>query len=378
MRNMKFSALEFSGALGDMGTFLPLTVALALVTGMDIGAILIFAGLFNIVTGTLFGLPIPVQPMKAIAAVAIAEQLLPEQIAAAGLIVGAVVLLLGLTGLIEKIERLVPRSVIRGIQLGIGAKLALKGFEFIAGVPVFDLDSATTAATLGIAVLLLSHVRRFPAALALLGIGLALTFTMAPSGAIPVEPGFARFSLIFPDMASWKVGLFRGALPQAPLTLLNSVLAVCALSGDLFPGKKVSTRRMAVSVGAMNLLSCWFGAMPMCHGSGGLAGQHFFGARTGGSVVMLGAGKALVGALFGVTAMAVLGYFPHSILGVMLVFAGVELALPARDQRDRRAFSVMALTAVGILAIDTATGFLIGLAASLVLLRIKPEPSDCD
>lgn len=367
IRNMRFSMQEFSGSLGDLGTFIPLTVALSLVTGMELGPILIFAGLANIVTGAVFGLPAAVQPMKAIVAVAIAEQLLPLEIAAAGILVGSVVLFLGVSGFIEKIERFVPLSVIRGIQLGIGIKLGIKGIEFINETAWFDFDSVTTAIGLGVIVLALSLFKRFPSALLLLVVGIVIMIITTPSGALQFTPGLVKFGLSVPDAESWRVGLIQGALPQLPLTLLNSVLAVCALSGDLFPGKRISTKKMAVSVGMMNLMSLWFGAMPMCHGSGGLAGQHFFGARTGGSLVMLGGAMLLIGTILGISALSALNLFPMSVLGVMLLFAGLELASPARDQRVRSDFLVMALTAVGILAVNTVAGFVFGLAASLLL-----------
>lgn len=359
--------LEFSGGLGDLGTFIPLAVSLTLITGMDIGIILIFAGLFNILTGILFGLPIPVQPMKAIAAVAIAEQLLPGEIAAAGLAMGAILLVLGVTGWVEKLEKLMPLPVIRGIQLGIGLRLSIRGIEFIVQTGAFGLDSISMALALGGITLLLRPTRTFPAALLLLIVGVGITLTINPFDNEYLRFSLSQFSFNFPNGVMWKNGILLGALPQLPLTLLNSVLAVCALSGNLFPGRKIAVDKMAASVGIMNLLSCGFGAMPMCHGSGGLAGQYHFGARTGGSVVMLGAGKLLIGLLFGEAAMRMLMHFPHSVLGIMLLFAGVELAMPARDQRTRQQFLVMIITAVGIVAINTSFGVLLGLATKLLV-----------
>jgi len=358
--------LEFSGGLGDLGTFIPLTVSMALITGMDIGIILIFAGLFNIVTGILFGLPIPVQPMKAIATVAIAEQLLPGEIAAAGLAVGAVLLILGTTGWIDKLERFVPLSVVRGIQLGIGLKLAIKGIEFVTQTEAFGLDSITLALILGVSTLLLRKAKLFPTALMLFIVGAGVTLMVAPAGNEYLIIGALQFSFNFPNEAMWSKGIILGALPQLPLTLLNSVIAVCALSGDLFPGRKIAAGKMAASVGIMNLLSCGFGALPMCHGSGGLAGQYLFGARTGGSVVMLGAGKLLMGVFFGAVAMQLLIYFPHSVLGIMLLFTGVELAMSAKDQRRPDEFFVMMITVVGIVSINTTVGVMLGVAAKLL------------
>jgi hypothetical protein len=65
-------------------------------------------------------------------------------------------------------------------------------------------------------------------------------------------------------------GPVKGAVPQIPLSVLNSVVAVCKLTRDLFPEKAAS---VSMSMGAMNLVGCWFGTMPCCHGAGGLAGQ---------------------------------------------------------------------------------------------------------
>ncbi len=364
---MRFSLIEFSGGLGDLGTFIPLTAAMIMVSGLDPAIVLIFAGLFNITTGIIFGLPIPVQPMKAIAAVAIAEQLLPAEIAAAGLTVGALVLFLGSTGLVEKVEQLVPTAVIRGIQLGVGLKLALKGIEMVADTRWLGTDSVVVGLVMGLLALSLRRSRRFPSALALFAIGVVLMVTLAPSDPALYSLGLPGFHAMIPDGNAWYSGLWRGALPQLPLTLLNSVLAVCALSGDLFPGRRVSTKRMAVSVGLMNVVGCGFGAMPMCHGSGGLAGQYFFGARTGGSVIMLGVGKLLVGLGLGAAALKLLPYYPGSILGVLLVFAGIQLALPVVDQKSRDGLTIALVTAAGILAVNTAIGFLMGAVVAAVM-----------
>lgn len=372
-KRMRFSLVELSGGLGDLGTFIPLTLALSFTTGMDLGVILIFAGLFNIFTGILFGLPMPVQPMKAIAAVAIAEQLLPHEIAAAGMAVGATVFLLGSSGLIKTVDRYVPRAVIRGIQLGVGLKLAIRGLQYIGDGPVWGIDSIVVAALLGIAVVAMRENRKVPSALILVAGGIAIAVAVAPLSASTPLLSFPSFSFSLPGSNDWLTGIVRGGLPQLPLTLLNSVLAVCALSGDLFPGKEVSTRKMATSVGIMNLVSGWFGGMPMCHGSGGLAGQYYFGARTGGSVVMLGSGKLIIGLFFGGLAMSLLPFFPHSILGLLLFFAGIELALPARDQLARNQFYVVAITAIGILAVNTLAGFLLGMAAAM-LMRFSNNP----
>ncbi len=367
VRGMRFSLMEFSGGLGDLGTFIPLAVAMSLASGMDIAVILVFAGVANVLAGGIFGLPVPVQPMKAIAAVAIAEQLGAGEIAAAGLLMGALMLTLGVSGAIGKIERVIPIAVVRGIQLGVGIKLALKGAAMIGATEWLALDGVIVALVLGALTLALMRAKRVPVALGIFAIGAIVMFINLPTGTSFFHPGSLEMSVIVPTLTEWRQGFLRGALPQAPLTLLNSVIAVCALSGDLFPKKRIGVKAMSISVGALNLLFCGFGAMPMCHGSGGLAGQYHFGARTGGSVVMLGVGKLLVGVLLGVGAMTLLQYYPLSILGTLLVFAGIELAKPAMSIKDKRGYTVMLLTVVGILALNTFVGFTLGIVAALLL-----------
>jgi MFS superfamily sulfate permease-like transporter len=176
-------------------------------------------------------------------------------------------------------------------------------------------------------------------------------------------------SLTLPSAEDFTVATFKAAIPQIPLTTLNSVIAVCALSRDLFPNKVASPRKVATSVGLMNLVGCWFGAMPMCHGAGGLAGQYRFGARTGGSVAFLGGAKILVGLFFGAWALELLAHYPRSVLGVLLTFAGLELALTSRDIRTRTDSFVMLLTAATILALkSTALGFIVGLTMAYLFL----------
>ena len=364
---MRFDLAEISGALGDLGTFVPLVVSLIAVCGMDGGTVLVFAGLFNLITGIAFNQPVPVQPMKAIAAVAIAEGLAPGEIAAAGFGAGIVILALGLTGLVGIVERWVPRAVVRGIQLGVGLKLAATGFGMIIVVPWWGTDARIVALAAACLIAATTRSRRFPSALIVFIAGLGLLFIDQPEVLSGAALGWSGPTWIWPTAEGWRIGLLWGAVPQIPLTLLNSVIAVCALSGDLFPGRGIRTRSMAISVGLMNAGACLFGAMPACHGSGGLAGQYRFGARTGGSVVLLGAAKILLGLLFGTAALGVLGAFPGSLLGVLLLFAGLELSLPARDCVERDAFFVAVATAAGILAVNALVGFVLGMLAAGLL-----------
>lgn len=366
---LRFNLQELSGSLGDLGTFLPLSVAMALTCGLDIGLIFIFAGLMNVATGIAFRQPIPVQPMKAIAAVAIAEGLTAGSIAAAGLIMGVAVFTLAITGGVDWIARSIPKPVVRGIQAGVGVKLAWTGLQWLGPLPAIGWDSWLVAGLIG-GLVLISLGRRQPILLYVFVVGFVL-LGLGQSGIYQTLTfDLPAFQLVIPSAEQWWTGLTRGAVPQLPLTLLNSVIAVCALSGDYFPGRGIAPRRMAASVGLMNLLAVPFGGMPMCHGAGGLAAQHRFGARTGGSVVMLGLAKIIAGLLLGGVLLTTLQYYPRSILALMIIVAGIALARVARDSLHGRALLIVAAMTILIVTTNTLTGFIVGCAIAALFTLI--------
>jgi len=169
-------------------------------------------------------------------------------------------------------------------------------------------------------------------------------------------------------------GFLKASLPQIPLTTLNSVVSVCKLSDDLFPEKNVTRESVAYSVGAMNIIGCLFGAMPMCHGAGGLAGQYRFGARSGSSVVFLGTMKILLVVLLGGGLVSLLEVYPNSILGVMLIFAGLELASAGSEMNNKKEVAVTLGTAAGCLALkSTGLGCVVGLFISTVQMFLEPH-----
>lgn len=467
-------AAEAAGAVGDLGTFLPLTLGLVAAAGLDLGTTLVGTGLYNLASGALFGVPMPVQPMKAIAAVAIAAAPGPAglpAIMAAGMFVSATVLVLGVTRLVDVATLLVPPAVVRGLQLGVGLKLAVSGLKqalllpakkggakagaalawrpalgtdgLVAGVaalafllvttigrPADDpAEAAAAAAAAGLRARLLgwrwrrgvgkadalpvgsssnssgssgggsemaeavggpaghphplpppppppccsTDARPWPSALVLIVLGLVIAAATAPPGTFAtVRLGPSRPRLVVPDRAAWAAGITTGGgLAQLPLTLLNSVIAVSALADCMYKDTRPQAAAarwrpsvVATSVGLMNLVGGWFGVMPACHGAGGLAAQHRFGARSGVAPMLLGALKLALGLLFGSSLGAVLALFPAPVLGALLAVAGVELASSARREAGPRGFTLLALTAASILAFDdTAIGFLVGWGA---------------
>jgi MFS superfamily sulfate permease-like transporter len=268
--------------------------------------------------------------------------------------------------------RFVPKSVVRGLQLSVGLTLMQQAVQMsVQNHPWLGVDSIL-AAIIALLFLFVAFARSWAGALWVFIAGLALAIANHPEAVSQLSFGFGGFNMPTITASDWWIAARKAAIPQIPLTCLNSVIAVCALSRDLFPEKPASEKSVAVSVGLMNLIGCPFGAMPMCHGAGGLAGQFRFGARTNGSILFLGAMKMLVAICFGGSLLALLKVYPQSLLGVLLFFAGLELALVCRDISEREPAIVMLLTAiVGLALKSVAIGFAAGLAVHYFLLLTK-------
>jgi len=274
----------------------------------------------------------PVQPMKSIAAVAIADGMGPGAFAAAGILTGGIVWVLGMTRTIELVNKLIPKSIIAGMQIGLGLRMASKGVNYWYACGWLDgVDSKTTGLLCFFLAACMMTKTSWPTALIIFTLGTIATLVRMALQGTEFHMAFLTFEMTVPTAPEWLDGFARGALPQLPLTTLNSVVSVCALSVDLFGdpntgGKGVGRVSVATSVGFMNLVGCWFGAMPSCHGAGGLAGQFKFGARGGCSVLLLGIAKICLSLVLGQTLDALITFYPKVILGVLLIFAGVELA----------------------------------------------------
>ncbi|CAG8617222.1 7777_t:CDS:2 [Acaulospora morrowiae] len=331
---------ELSGSLGDLGTLLPILVTLSIAGQISLTSSLIFGGLWNIISGLIFRIPMCVQPMKAIAAVAVSAHLTKGEVMSAGIGVGAMIFLLGITRTIKLVERWTPIPVIRGIQLGAGITLIIKAVDLVqkngswGGSSWKWNDNYEWSIVSFIFVFTFYSSKRMPTALILFVIGLiiALVKIFKSNSALP-SILFNYPEIVVPTPGEFKTGFLSASLGQLPLTALNSVIALAALANDLFPERSSlnTVGKISISVGLMNIIGCFFGSIPYCHGSGGLAGQYRFGARSEVSILVLGFFKLIVGILFGKTLTNLLNYFPNSILGVMLFVSGAELASAARN-----------------------------------------------
>lgn len=407
--------------MGDLGTYIPIVLALTLARDLNLGTTLIFTGIYNVITGAIYGVPMPVQPMKSIAAEALSETDfgVPE-IMASGILTGGVLLVLGVTGLMQQVYKLIPLCVVRGIQLAQGLSFAMAAVKYVKSkqdLPKskslgnrhwFGLDGLVLAIVCVCFIVIVngagtnhgcgnregddcdvgdhqeeseegrnrtSRVRKLifslPSAFIVFVLGVVLAFVRRPNVVHEIKFGPSSLEVVKISKHAWKKGFIKGAIPQLPLSILNSVIAVCKLSSDLFPGKDFSATSLSVTVGLMNLAGSWFGAMPCCHGAGGLAGQYKFGGRSGACVALLGATKLVLGFVLGNSLALILNQFPVGILGVLLLFAGIELAMASRDMDNKQdSFVMLICTAVSLVGSSAALGFLCGMIV-FVILRLR-------
>ncbi len=365
LRRIRFNRREWGGAFGDLGTDLPLLTGMILATGVAPLRVLVLFGAMQIFSAFVYRIPMAVQPLKAVAVIVIAQRTPPELIFGAGLAIGATMLLLTLTGLLDTLARVVPKPVVRGIQFGLGlhlARMALGEYIPALGVPGYLL-----AATALLLTITLWNNRRYPASLVvlLLGVVYALLFTVPalhPGGAAPLlAPAVA-----LPSPGAIVQGFLLMALAQIPLSIGNSVLATRQIAEDYFPEARVTVRRVGLTYSLMNLVAAPLGGFPVCHGSGGLAGHTAFGARTGGSVVIYGAFMILLGLASAGSPAAIARFFPLPVLGVMLLVEALALIRLMRDQfREPHAAGIAMI--VGLTAAALPFGFVWGILGGTVL-----------
>ena len=299
--------------------------------GLDSASVLIAFGLMQILTGLRYGLPMPVQPLKAVAVIVITQGIAGGVLRGGGLAIGLVMLVLTLTGGIDVLARWIPRAVVRGIQFGLAIQLstlALGDYVRRDGAPGWALAAVATGM-----ILLLRGSRRMPPALPVIALGAvyALLFDL-PGAVIPDATVSLRLPILdAPSLEQVLTGALLLALPQIPLSLGNSLLATQQVVRDLFPDRAVGIRRLGVTYGAMNLITPFLGGVPVCHGSGGIAGHHAFGARSGGSVVIYGGMFLLAGLLFSPVFELLVRIFPMPILGTILLFEAIAILMLVRD-----------------------------------------------
>jgi hypothetical protein len=365
---LRFNLSELAGSLGDFGTIIPLVLAVALVSDVNARYILLFFGIWFIATGLYYRLPIPLEPMKAVAVIVIAGTIGSGEIAAAGLILGLIFLVLGYGRFFGIIEKWVPQSVVRGIQLGLALLLFKSSIGFVVKDPIFFIVGV---AIIG-AFLLLTRYRKIPDLSAIVVIGVGLVAGIAISGWPPISL-IPPPQLVIPLPVDFSTAFSALVLPQVVLTITNAILATSLLTKDLF-GHDIPPKKFSTTIGLMNITSVPFGGFPMCHGAGGLAGQYRYGARTGGANVYAGLIFIILALFF--TSPQVLSIIAVGVLGALLVFVGIEMS-----RHSFKTDSLIVTGIIGVLALFSSMtlAFIAGMAIAYLesWIRRKQIPGHC-
>jgi MFS superfamily sulfate permease-like transporter len=272
------------------------------------------------------------------------------EIAAAGLILGGIFFLFGFTNILEYIERYIPVSVVRGIQLGLALILIRTAVGYIRPDPGFFLLGAAII----IAGFLIAYRFRVPDLSSIVVIIVAISAGLILNGLPPLTP--LSLSLIeIPSLSDTIVAVQVLVVPQALLTITNAILATSLLAKDLFSAD-IRPRKLSRTIGLMNLTSIPFGGLPMCHGAGGMAGQYRFGARTGGANIY--AGIILIGAALLFASTAWLSIISPGFYAALLLFVAIELA---RHGLKTNSYPVTLVTAILSLLVSMTVAFIAGM-----------------
>jgi SulP family sulfate permease len=381
--------------MGDLGAILPIALGMILVNGLGPVGLFFSMGLFYIICGVYYGITVPVQPMKVIGTYAIATAMTADQIQASAFLMFICLVVIGVTGSMDKFSKYIPRAVIRGIQLSTGLLLMIKGMKMILGKallkgpdqaaePYLRIQSAGTipiTVIIGICGIVVTLVflnnKKLPAALIVIALGLFLGLILGTKqGLDTLKPGLYFPHLFphgFPAVPDFTFALFAVVLPQIPMTLGNAVIAQADLSKDYFGdnAEKMTYTSLCFSMAVGNLVSFIFGGMPMCHGAGGLAAHYRFGAQTAGSNLIIGGIMAGLALVLGAGFLYVLFLIPMSILGVLLVFAGSQLALTISDMHTRNELFVIMIIVALTLTTNLALGAVFGIILAYAIKKIQ-------
>jgi SulP family sulfate permease len=359
--SLRFDRAELAGAVADLGVLVPIAVALIVRNGLSATAVLLPAGLLYVVAGLYYRVPVPVQPLKAFGAIAIAHGLGSSEIAAGALLMGGVFVVLGASGILDRVARIFPQPIIRGVQLSVGLLFCQLAWKLSTAPPPAFTDHVHSTEWLvgggivvAVAALLLRRHNVSLALIVLAIIGMVWSF----HGPLIWGPSSLQFPAL--SMQAFTTAAVVLVLPQLPLTFANSCLATADAARTYFgaAGERVTPGRLALSLGIANLVVGGISGMPICHGAGGMTAHRSFGARTGGAPIALGAALLILAIAIGASLAAALAGFPLPILAGLLTVAGLLHIALLKDLRHPAHWALA--IAIGV------TGFLSNLAIALV------------
>jgi MFS superfamily sulfate permease-like transporter len=376
----KFNLKEFGGALGDWGTLIPFVIGYVSIVGLNPAGVFLCLGITNIILGIKFNLPLPVQPQKTIGTVAISQAWSPNGTTAlsqpwspnlvisTGFGTGIIWALLGFTKFLDKIVRKVPQVAVRGIQLGLGLILGWVAIQLIGTDIVLGIISISV-------ILILLKFKRIPSSIVLVALGIILIIWNQSIVLSDIQFRLPIFTFHIPQWENIIWGMLIAGIAQLFLTLTNVMIATVSLIKELFPEKdeEVTASDLALNMGLMNIFTPFLGGIPLCHGSGGLASQYAFGARTGGSMILEGLLEIFLGLFLSDTLFLIFTAFPEAILGAMLIYTAFLLAKISFKDYSLKTVPIIITSAVLCLIFNITVGFVVGLVLYYIFKLIEKK-----
>ena len=261
----RFDRAELAGAVADLGVLVPIAVGLIVRNGLSPTAVLLPAGLLYVMAGLLYRVPVPVQPLKAFGAIAIAQGLGSSEIAAGALLMGGVFVVLGASGWLDRVAKVFPQPIIRGVQLSVGLLFCQLAWNLTTAPPAAFSDHIHPAwwlmgggAAVAVAALLMRRHNVTLILVVLAIVGMVVSY----HGPLTLGPS----SLHVPQLSiqAFTTAAIALVLPQLPLTFANSCLATADAARTYFgpaanrvqPGRLALTSRGRQSSGRRDCAEC--------------------------------------------------------------------------------------------------------------------------
>lgn len=364
----KFNRQELAGSFGDLGTDFPLIIGLITLCHVSTANTLILFGLCQILTGLIYRLPMPVQPLKYMAMLMLTQKLAPDLLYAGGFCIGILMLALSGSGLLVKIKKHLSPIVVRGIQLGLALTLIKLSLTEYLHIQLFhEIMLYSAALLIGV---LVFQFKKFPSSILMIGMGIIYSFYFKNPNVLTISAPQFSFSMNFLNLL--PQGLILLAVPQLALSLSNSVFATEQTIKDLFPEEKTSIKKIGLTYSFLNIVSPFFGGIPLCHGSGGLVGHYTFGARSGTSVIIYGFFYLMIGLLFSQSFYDVIVFFPLPVLAAILSIEALGLMnIIKKDCTAKK--NILIIISTALICVSVKNGFFMGLIWGFVSEKVTTK-----
>jgi len=376
---------EWSGAVGDLGTLLPLAFALIIFNGFVPQRLFFLWGLAYVLSGWYYKVPVSIQPLKAMSVIAISMGYATNLLSTTSFFYGILLVVLASTGIIKWLQNWFTPALVRGIQLGIGLILAVKAMQLVLkkGLLLSGSDTSlwvSIGVLVGVLLLLwLVQFRKNIPIVLLLIVGSIIGVKVLGISPVLPESEDPIAQLQIPNISFLWIGLVYLMIPQLPLTLGNAVFAADDAC-HTFWGKRarrVNPTRLGMSIGVSNIFIGMLGGFPICHGAGGIGAHAQFGGKTGGTTIIIGSLLILTAVIPDFSEFIFL--IPVPILSAMLLFDSWRMMLLTNKLSTRVEIGIAILVglisfATRNLSIALIAGFIVERAYAYFQQKVETSP----